>query len=120
MIKKVIHEYSGYWKKHTDQNQYQDPSRRRKTLNRNRGEGEEGSYSINATPPLLSGTLLLSIPSDFCVVSFLALCLNFRQNNKLFLIQAKIHNIPTNPWAVTIKLYSCWVDDCREGRELNN
>ena len=68
--------------------------------------------------PCFQATLFLSIPSDFCVVSFLALCLNFRQNNKLFLIQAKIHNIPPNPWAVTI--YSCWVDDCREGRTLNN
>ena len=102
-------------------NQYQDPSRRRKTLNRNRGGGGRGRRAHTVSMqhhPCFQATLLLSIPSDFCVVSFLALCLNFRQNNKLFLIQAKIHNIPTKPWAVTI--YSCWADDCREGRELNN
>ena len=51
--------------------------------------------------PYFQATLFLSISSDF-VVSLLALCLNFRQNYKLLFIQAKIHNITTNLWAVTI------------------
>ena len=36
------------------------------------------------------------------MVSLLALCLNLMQNYKFFLVQAKIHNIPSKLWAVTI------------------